>query len=133
MTRDLDTLREMADALDLVFWDGALHARGVEIVWGRWRKSKSDIRYGAWDEARNRIEVSPILKHDFVPNHVVLWVLFHEATHALVSSEHDSAFHLAELRYPHLVATELWLHANHAKMLATVPPRTRKAAEEESS
>jgi hypothetical protein len=131
MTRDVDTLREMHDALDLVFWGEQLHERGVGVIWSRWRRSKSDsIRYGAWDASRNLIEVNPILKHTWVPDHVVLWVLFHEQIHALVANEHDSTFHLAELRYPHLAQTEVWLRENHDKLLAAVPPRKSRPVDE---
>lgn len=122
MTRDAAWLADSLEALDRVVFMGALSEIGVRAKWMRHRIRKHTFVYGIYDIDRKRIELSPVLKHDWVPEGVALSVLAHEALHAILGPEHSHEFRLAEARFPHHHASELWCAQNLDRLLGESPP-----------
>lgn len=123
MTRDQHWLEEAYSAVDLVFFGETLHDDGVTIRWKRWRKTKDVVRLGCYWADRKLIEVSPLLKCDWVPLHVVVSLIFHEALHHIHGADHTEAFRIAEQRDPHFAVSSAWLDDNLARLAATRPPQ----------
>lgn len=125
--RDLEWLEEEFAALDRVFWHGELEARGVTVYWGRWRRTKKWFRAGAFEHATNKIEINPVLRHDWVPHSFVSAILYHEMVHASRpdNQAHDRAFWAAERKHPYADEAEVWWSANVVRLTAELPPRAR--------
>lgn len=119
--RDREWLRERLAAIDIVLWDGQLEDLGVDIRWMRWRKTKTILVFGLCRD-RAIIEVSPLFRHEWVPERVVLSTIHHEACHAVLGSDHDETFRLWEQRFPHYAESEVWLANAFQDLLRAVPP-----------
>jgi hypothetical protein len=122
LTRDSEWLSESFDALDRVIFLGSLSALGITARWMRHRRRKHSFVYGIYDLDRLRIELSPVLRHDWVPECVALSVLHHEALHATLGMEHTHEFRLAENRFPHHVDSEVWCAENIGMLIDAEPP-----------
>lgn len=122
MTRDADWLADSLDALDRVVFLGSLAAHGITARWMRHRKRKHSFVYGIYDLDRKRIELNPVLRHEWVPECVALSVLHHEALHATLGMEHTHEFRLAESRFFHHVESEVWCAENISRLIDAEPP-----------
>lgn len=137
VTRDLDWLHESLRAIDRVFFGDELDG-SVHIGWSRWRPAKVHFRYGAYlsplFEGRTffargpaNIVINPVLAHDWVPDSVVLFTIFHECLHAQRGPKHDAAFRLAERSFPRFEFVSQWGDENIDRLLAATPPKVRRA------
>lgn len=120
--RDDAWLHDSLDALDRIIFLGALSELGVRAKWMRHRVRKHTFLYGVYDADRMRIELNPVLKHSWIPEYVPLAVMAHEGLHAILGPEHSHEFRLAEARFPHHHASEIWCQNNIERLLVEVPP-----------
>ena len=122
--RDIAWIHDAFDAFDHIIFLGELSARGVTARWMRHRKAKSTFVFGQCDFERSRVELSQVLRWHWVPEYVALSVLHHECCHVVYGDEHGGAFKLAEERYLHHTASEIWCSDgdNLDRLLAASPP-----------
>jgi hypothetical protein len=106
--RDSGDLREYLDAVDLVYFWGALEEAGVQIRWMRARGG-DPTRVGLyWPDTRT-IEIARHLADEAVPLFYVLHVVHHEACHALFGVDHEAAmFRLHERQFLHTYEAAEW-------------------------
>lgn len=90
-------LREYLDAIDVCYFGGALDDLSVSIKWMRTQEQVT--RVGQYLPGARKIEIARVLACPEVPMAYVLHVIHHEACHAIVSLEHDAAFHAAASRF----------------------------------
>lgn len=126
-TRDAEWLHDVFDAVDLVFFGERLHHDGVTVRWSRWRKTKEVTRLGCYWSDKKLIEVSPLLRLEWVPLHVVVSLVFHEGLHHVLGGgraphEHSDAFRIAEQRDPNFALSESWLCDHIERLTSAVPP-----------
>lgn len=131
MTRDAVWLRDTLDAIDRVFWDGALATIGVTIGWARFRRVRNTIRLGCYRPDSKRIEMHRVLMHNWVPSIVATHLIYHESVHAMqippltrisAGLKHDTSFRKLELLNPHAVQADQWVEDNVARLVAARPP-----------
>lgn len=123
--RTLSWLRESLKAIDRVYFDDALAAAGVRIVWAPWKKPGTTFWWGYYELEEKRICVNRALAWPWVPGYVVNGTIYHEALHAVYGPEHDERFALAEQRYVHHAKAEVWETENFNAMLAAGNPFRR--------
>jgi hypothetical protein len=80
--RTSSDLAEYLDAIDLVYFDGALEEMGVQIRWMRARGAGPPTRVGQYDFERKTIEIARHLADESIPRFYVLSVVHHEGCHA---------------------------------------------------
>jgi predicted metal-dependent hydrolase len=123
MTRDAEWLRKTLDAVDRVFFLGAVSRDGVRIKWMRWRKTKTEFVYGRYDQDRKTIEINPVLKHAWVPEEVAVDVVHHEALHVVAGPDHGPVFQWSEMAYPYRRRADAWCDENINNLLNAEPPK----------
>lgn len=115
--RTQEDLDRMFDALDTVYFDGELRARGFKVFWKKYPRRKHCFLYGQCYMDDKRIAINRVLARSEVPNYVVLGTVFHEQLHAVIGADHDDAFNMAEMRFVHHATTQLWESENHGWLL----------------
>lgn len=115
-------LRTAFEALNLAYFDGALH--GVELGWMRGSKGpRSTVIFGWCYYEENRILINPLLRLPWVPFFYSARWIFHEMlhiTHPPVNNVvHHPAFLKAERRYLHLAQANTWEAKNLDRLLGS--------------
>lgn len=105
--RDSADLREYLEAIDLCYFDGALEELGVKVKWDRSR-SKQPARVGFYWEDTRVIEIARVLADESIPRFYVLYVIFHEALHAVYGKEHTKIFKQAEKQFAYTFEVGEW-------------------------
>lgn len=116
--RTQEDLDRMFDALDIVYFLGACREHGIKVSWRKFRKTKNSFFYGRFFIEEKRICINRVLARPEVPDYVVLATLLHEQLHHIVGPDHDTAFQMAEMRFVHHTAAELWESENHQWLLS---------------
>lgn len=131
MTAEVRTLADMRDglrAIDRVYFGNELESRGVSLHWMRWRPDRYGFTFGqCWPEEL-RIEINQALAWTWVPDHVVLTTLYHEALHIVIGREHNREFALAERAFVHLTDSVRWEAENMARLWEAPKPPLRRIA-----
>lgn len=128
MTRDAAWLDDVFQSVDLVFFGERMHDEGVVVRWGRFRRRTKSFRAGwFWSEPAPVVELSPVLRNDWVPLHVVVSTLYHELLHHVHGgggeSWHSVEFKHAEQRDPYFALSDEWVTENRARLIAARPPK----------
>jgi hypothetical protein len=122
MSRDLTWLRESFRSLDRVYFSDAVSTEGFRVGWMRWRPNKKSFIFGECNKEEKVIRVNQALKHDWVPDHVVLSTLYHEMLHIVIGDEHDMAFELAESKFVHHTSALVWENDHVNKLINCEKP-----------
>lgn len=123
-SRDLEWLQTSLRALDRVYFSDTLH--DVRVGWMRWRPSPHGFTWGRCYVPERVIHLNRALAHAWVPDHVVLGVLYHEALHLVIGEQHDTAFQLAEQRFAHHGEMRAWEVEHLPALLKAENPHARR-------
>jgi hypothetical protein len=126
--RTLADLRERLHAIDLVYFGGELEAKGTTIHWLRWESRKNHIRFGLCWTDTNRIEICRLLALPWVPDFVLLNVIYHEALHVILGPEHTREFAVFERQFVHYAEARVWETSNYDLLAAAPKPVFRRAS-----
>lgn len=134
--KDTEWLRETLAAIDRVFWHDELEHAGVQIRWGRWRRTKLTFKFGClWHGEPKVIEINPILAYAWVPYEVAGFTVYHETIHAMRDKgplkhhsryRHDKDFREAELKYPRIANADAWTAEHLNALILAKPPKGLK-------
>ena len=103
-------LREYLHAVDLAYFDGHLEELGVEIRWMRCRDRSAPKRVGTYQADKALIEIARHLAVRTIPRFYVMYVVFHEACHAVYDpTGHGRAFTIAEKQFLFHYEVAQWL------------------------
>lgn len=122
MSRDLTWLRESFKALDRVYFGDAVSTEGFRVGWMRWRPNKKSFIFGLCDKEKKVIHINQALKHDWVPDYVVMSTLYHEMLHIVIGDDHDVAFDLAEEKFVHHTKTQVFEESHLNKLINCEKP-----------
>jgi hypothetical protein len=118
-------LQELFDALNELYFDGAIKAR---ITWGprgRRRRARDSIQLGSYTMEDGLIRIHPVLDAKDVPRYFVEWIIYHEMLHEVHEMPmidgrrvyHTPEFRLAEARFERYAEAVLWERVNLHKLL----------------
>jgi hypothetical protein len=124
--RTSSDLAEYLDAIDLVYFDGALEEMGVQIRWMRARGAGPPTRVGQYDFERKTIEIARHLADESIPRFYVLSVVHHEGCHALFGADHESlAFRAHERQFVQGYEVAAWERETHGTPWPAAPKGLR--------
>lgn len=104
MTRDQEWLEDCLRAVSLVCLNDEL-PHTVSISWHKYRKAK---RPRLADYLDHKIRISQALQSEKVPVFFVMYVIYHEALHALMGHDHGPVFLMAERLFPRYADAIAW-------------------------
>jgi hypothetical protein len=122
MSRNLFWLRDSFRAIDRVYFGDAVSIEGFTVKWMPWRPTKSKFVFGLCDKENKVIKLNQALRHEWVPDYVVLATLYHEMLHIVIGDDHDTTFDLAENRFVHYSSAQIWENSNLDALMKAEKP-----------
>ncbi len=123
--RNTAWLRRALHAFDMIYFEGQLQDRGVDIKWFRPQPAKESFLYGQVILPGGPIMLNTVLAHDWVPTKIVLATIHHEALHVLLGEEHSPYFELMEKQLPYYAEVQLLENDLQSRLMQAPRPYVR--------